>query len=61
MRSNDTETYNAFLTFSNADLHHDELHRLLPGHEEYIDKTVSMPFKVLKVNRFLYITFFFFH
>ena len=30
--------FNGFLTFSAADNHWDELHRLLPGHEEYMGK-----------------------
>ena len=34
------ETFNLFLTLSFPDLHEPELHRLLPGHEEYLGKTV---------------------
>ena len=34
------ETFNLFLTLSIADLHEPGLHRLLPGHELYLDKTV---------------------
>ena len=38
--SNNEERYNVFLTFSFPDYHLRDLHRLLPGHEEYLDKTV---------------------
>ena len=38
--SNGQEMMNLFLTFSLPDLHMPELHRLLPGHEEYLGKTV---------------------
>lgn len=31
---------NTFLTFSLPDQHLDDLHRLLPGHEAYLGKTV---------------------
>ena len=34
------ETFNLFLTLSIADLHEPALHRLLPGHELYLDKKV---------------------
>ena len=34
------ETFNIFVTLSFADLHERALHRLLPGHEEYLDKIV---------------------
>ena len=36
--SKETKMFNGFLTFSAADNHWDELHRLLPGHEEYMGK-----------------------
>ena len=38
--SNNQERYNVFFTFSFPDFHLRDLHRLLPGHEEYLDKTV---------------------
>ena len=38
--SENTERYNVFLTFSFPDLHLHDLHRLLPGHEDYLNKTV---------------------
>ena len=38
--SDDTEMLNLFLTFSAADLHWPNLHRLLPGSEKYLGKTV---------------------
>ena len=38
--SNGEVALNAFMTFSVADLHWPDLHRLLPGHEKYMDKTV---------------------
>ena len=34
------ETFNLFLTLSFADLHEPELHRLLPGSDRYLGKTV---------------------
>lgn len=34
------ERINVFMTFSLPDFHMDELHRQLPGHEQYLDKTV---------------------
>ena len=34
------ETFNLFVTLSFADLHEPALHRLLPGHELYLNKTV---------------------
>ena len=40
LMSDGEETFNIFLTLSFADLHIDELHRLLPGSEEYLDKIV---------------------
>ena len=36
--SKEMKMFNGFLTFSAADNHWDELHRLLPGHEEYVGK-----------------------
>ena len=38
--SGDKEMFNSFFTFSAADLHWDELHKLLPGHERYIGKRI---------------------
>ena len=38
--SDNQERYNVFITFSFPDLHLQDLHRLLPGHEDYLDKTV---------------------
>ena len=38
--SNGEEMLNVFLTFSLADIHMEELHMLLPGHEQYFGKTV---------------------
>ena len=38
--SKNQERYNVFFTFSFPDFHLRDLHRLLPGHEEYLDKTV---------------------
>ena len=32
--------FNSFFTFSAADLHWDELHNLLPGHEKYLGKRI---------------------
>ena len=40
LRSNGEEMLNVFLTFSLPDQHLDDLHRLLPGHERYLGKTV---------------------
>ena len=40
IRSNDTEMFNSFLTFSAADGHWNELHEKLPGSEEYLGKRV---------------------
>ena len=38
--SNNKETMNMFLTLSFPDLHDPNLHRLLPGSERYLGKTV---------------------
>ena len=38
--SEDLRTYNLFLTWSAADYHWPELHRLFPNHEEYLGKKV---------------------
>ena len=38
--SGDLRTFNLFLTWSAADNHWPELHRLFPNHEEYLGKTV---------------------
>ena len=38
--SDGEEMLNVFLTFSLADIHMEELHMLLPGHEQYLGKTV---------------------
>ena len=38
LRSNETEAFNVFATFSCPDLHWDDLHRLFPNHEEYLGK-----------------------
>lgn len=38
--SEDQKMFNFFQTFSAADLHWDDLHRLLPGSEHYLGKTV---------------------
>ena len=38
--SNDKRFFNVFHTVSAADLHWDDLHRLLPGSEEYLNKIV---------------------
>ena len=38
IRSNDTEMFNSFLTFSAADGHWNELHEKLPGSEKYLGK-----------------------
>ena len=38
--SNNTKTFNLFLTFSVADLHEQLLHEKLPGSEQYINKIV---------------------
>ena len=38
--SGDLETYNLFLTWSAADYHWPELHRLFPNHKEYLGKKV---------------------
>ena len=40
IESEDKEMFNAFLTFSAADNHWDELHKLLPGNERYMGKKV---------------------
>ena len=40
LKSNGEEMLNVFLTFSLPDQHMEELHRLLPGHEEYLGKIV---------------------
>ena len=40
LKSNGEEMLNVFLTFSLPDQHLDDLHRLLPGHEQYLGKTV---------------------
>ena len=32
--------FNSFFTFSTADIHWDELHKLLPGHERYLGKRI---------------------
>ena len=34
------EMFNSFLTFSAADGHWNELHKLLPGHERYLGKRI---------------------
>ena len=38
IESNDSEMFNLFLTFSAADNHWNQLHKLLPGSEKYLDK-----------------------
>ena len=38
IESKDTEMFNLFLTFSAADNHWNQLHKLLPGSEKYLDK-----------------------
>ena len=38
IKSQDKETFNFFQTFSAADLHAHDLHKLLPGHEKYLGK-----------------------
>ena len=40
IRSNDKEMFNFFQTFSAADLHWDDLHRLLPNSHEYLRKRI---------------------
>ena len=40
IRSNDTEMFNSFLTFSAADGHWNELHKKLPGSENYLGKRI---------------------
>ena len=40
LKSNGDEMLNVFLTFSLPDQHLEDLHRLLPGHEQYLGKTV---------------------
>ena len=40
-RSGDSEAFNVFATFSAADMHWDDLHRLFPESKAYIDKIVS--------------------
>ena len=40
IKSGGEEMLNTFLTFSLPDQHLDDLHRLLPGHEAYLGKTV---------------------
>ena len=40
LKSDDTEAFNVFSTFSAADMHWDDLHRLLPESEQYLDKIV---------------------
>ena len=40
IESNDTQMFNFFQTFSAADLHWDDLHRLLPGSDRYLNKCV---------------------
>merc|ERR1719264_613167 len=36
----DEKMFNFFQTFSAADLHFDDLHKILPGHEKYLGKRV---------------------
>ena len=40
--------FNSFLTFSAADGHWDDLHKLLPGHEEYLGKRVVKSLDMVK-------------
>ena len=58
MASNNEETFNAFLTFSVADLHSDDLHRHLPGSDAYLPKTVVQSWADIPVgaNAAQYIT-----
>ena len=40
LKSDGKEMFNVFLTFSLPDTHLDDLHQRLPGHEQYLGKTV---------------------
>ena len=40
IRSNDTEMFNSFLTFTAADGHWNEMHEKLPGSEKYLGKRI---------------------
>ena len=55
--SNDTRMFNLFQTFSFADMHAPDLHRLLPGSDEYLSKiVVENEQKIPPENPELYIT-----
>jgi hypothetical protein len=45
--SEDTQMFNFFQTFSAADIHWNDLHRILPGSERYLDKTVVEDMAIL--------------
>ena len=53
--SNNTQRYNLFLTFSFPDNHMEQLHKLLPGHAEYLGKTV-VPEMLDGMNPLLFIS-----
>ena len=41
IKSEDAEMFNFFFTMSAADLHWHDLHKILPGHEKYLDKGID--------------------